>query len=70
MHTPLTGGIVIRIPDDPLPSKSMRTIMSECRPPLKMALGMIQISLELSSQRALILPPVDVINPLVYNSFY
>ncbi len=42
----------------------MRTIIPARKSPLKMALGVIQISFGLSSQRALTLPPVEVIIPL------
>src|SRR5271157_1047573 len=50
------------------PSRLMRTIISGCRSPLNMALGVIQTSFGLSSQRALTLPPVGVIRPLAYSS--
>src|SRR5512135_2845450 len=46
-----------------LPSRSTFTIISAVRLPLNKPLGVIQISLGLLSVRALILPPVEVIQP-------
>ena len=50
------------------PSRSMRTIISARRSPLKIRLGVIQTCWSLSSQRALILPPVEVIRPFAKSS--
>src|SRR4030042_2737717 len=51
-----------------LPRRSIRTIISGCRAPLKIPPGVIQISPESSSHRALIFPPVAVSRHLEYNS--